>query len=297
MGKKISISTPPDFNFLECLRFLQRSNLEVLFQVNLDKVELALEVGNDIFLIQISWKKNKLEMEILEGDLTPKSKKYIVAYVVEWLDINRDLKDFEAICENDQLLKGIWQENKGLRLIGIPNFLEAISWAIIGQQINLTFAYTLKKRLVENFGRKISFDNNDFFLFPSASVMANLTEDDLRPLQFSRSKIKYLTTLANAIHLQDISKAKLSQLSYDDAKKQLIAYKGIGNWTADYVLMKCLRMPNAFPITDVGIHNAIKAALKLKEKPSLERVEAMSKNWENWKAYATFYLWHSLLKI
>ena len=297
MSKKFSISTLPDFNFSECLRFLQRSDLECLFRVENEVVQFALDIKNEIFLIQVFWEKDKLRGEILKGELTSSSKKYISNYIIEWFDVNRDLTNFYKLCKKDKLLKTIGKKNQGLRLIGVPSFLEAISWAIIGQQINLTFAYSLKKRLVEDFGRKIHFEGKDFYLFPTAKVISKLTDDDLRPLQFSRSKIKYLTGVAKAIDEGVISKNILSQLSYDEAKVKLIEHKGVGNWTADYVLMKCLRYPDAFPISDVGIHNAIKKELGLEKKPSIENIEDMAKNWGGWKSYATFYLWHSLLDI
>ncbi len=295
MNKKFSISTPIDFNFSECLRFLQRSDLECLFRVGNEVVQFALDVETEVFLIQVFWEKEKLGVEILKGELSSVPKKIIANYILEWFDVERDLKGFYKMCKNDKLLKSICKKNKGLRLIGVPSFLEAISWAIIGQQINLTFAYSLKKRLVENFGRKIHFDGNDFYLFPTAQVISKLTEEDLRPFQFSRSKIKYLTGVAKAIAGGKISKNMLSQLSYDEAKAKLIEHKGVGNWTADYVLMKCLRYPDALPIKDVGIHNAIKKELNLEKKPSIEGIEQMAENWDGWKAYATFYLWHSLL--
>lgn len=295
MNKKFSISTPLDFNFSECLKFLQRSDLECLFRVENEVVQFAFEIRNEIFLIQFFWKKEKLRVEILKGKITILSKIIISNYILEWFDVNRDLTNFYKMSKKDELLKTIVKKNKGLRLIGVPSFLEAISWAIIGQQINLTFAYSLKKRLVENFGRKIHFEGKDFYLFPTADVISKLTEDDLRPLQFSRSKIKYLTGVARAIDAGEISKNMLSQLSYEEAKVKLIEHKGVGNWTADYVLMKCLRCPDAFPITDVGIHNAIKKELNLEKKPSIESIEEMAKNWIGWKSYATFYLWHSLL--
>ena len=69
MNKKYSISTPSDFNFKECLRFLQRSDSECLFQVENEVVQFALEVEKEIFLIQVLWKKEKLRIEILKGCL------------------------------------------------------------------------------------------------------------------------------------------------------------------------------------------------------------------------------------
>lgn len=295
MNKKFSISTPLDFNFSECLRFLQRSDLECLFRVENDVVKFALDIENEVFLIQVFWKKEKLRVEILKGELSTSAKRIISNYILEWFDVKQDLTDFNKMCKKDKLLKNICKQNQGLRLIGVPSFLEAISWAIIGQQINLTFAYSLKKRLVENFGQKIQFEGKDFYLFPTAKIIAKLTEDDLRPHQFSRSKIKYLTGVAKAINSGEISKKMLLELPYEEAKAKLIEHKGVGNWTADYVLMKCLRYPDAFPITDVGIHNAIKKELNLEQKPSIESIEEMAESWNGWKSYATFYLWHSLL--
>ena len=295
MNKKFSIKIPEDFNFQACLQFLQRSDLECLFFVKKECVFFPIEIQSQIFIVQVLGKKDRLEIEILNADLFPEGELRIKDYILEWFDIRRDLTAFNQMCSNDFLLKNINLKHRGLRLIGIPNLTEALSWAIIGQQINLTFAYTLKKRLIENFGKKIKFERNDFFLFPSAKTISQLTENDLRPFQFSRSKIKYLTGVTKAIAENEISKKHLSQIPYKEAKTLLLSYKGIGNWTADYVLMKCIRSTNAFPITDVGLHNAIKKQLNLKQKPSLEEIEQWSDNWKGWEAYATFYLWHSLL--
>ena len=157
-------------------------------------------------------------------------------------------------------------------------------------------AYTLKKRLIENYGEVISYEGKSVYLFPQPEVIAKLTDEDLRPLQFSRSKIKYLKNVAQAIVDGEISKDILSKMTYEDANAKLIEIKGVGNWTADYVLMKCLRLPDAFPISDVGVHNAIKFQLGLEQKPTIEEIEKMAKHWQGWKSYATFYLWHSLLK-
>lgn len=73
-----------------------------------------------------------------------------------------------------------------------------------------------------------------------------------------------------------------------------MAIRGVGEWTADYVMMKCLHHPTAFPITDVGLHNALKIQLGLKRKPTLEEIKEFAANWEGLQAYAVFYLWRSL---
>ena len=82
--------------------------------------------------------------------------------------------------------------------------------------------------------------------------------------------------------------------SLKQAEKQLVSIRGIGPWTANYVLMRCLRMPAAFPIDDVGLHNAIKHLLGLEAKPTKKEILQLSAAWANWESYATFYLWRFL---
>jgi DNA-3-methyladenine glycosylase II len=94
---------------------------------------------------------------------------------------------------------------------------------------------------------------------------------------------------------EKLTKEKLLNLSnHKDAEKMLVKIRGIGPWTANYVLMRCLRYPSAFPIDDVGLHNAIKHRLGKELKPTKEEIIKLAVNWTNWESYATFYLWRYL---
>jgi DNA-3-methyladenine glycosylase II len=167
-------------------------------------------------------------------------------------------------------------------------------WAVLGQQINVQFAYTLKQRFVEEFGAKLLFDSQHYYLFPTPDVVSALSDAQLLPLQFSRQKSNYTVLIAEAFACNEISKEKLRGLSLQDAKEKLMKIKGVGNWTANYALMKTFRYPDAFPLEDAGIHNAIKNLKKMKQKPTLEQVKNAFKKYKGWEAYATLYLWKSL---
>lgn len=91
-----------------------------------------------------------------------------------------------------------------------------------------------------------------------------------------------------------MSREKLQDLPLDEAKHQLMKIKGIGNWTANYALMKTFRRPNAFPLEDAGLHNALKNLKKLERKPTLPEVIKIFKKYKGWEAYATLYFWKSL---
>ena len=120
------------------------------------------------------------------------------------------------------------------------------------------FAYTLKQHFVQTFGERIALSGDEYFLFPSPQTVALLTPEQLLPLQFSSQKSRYTIAIAEAFTDGTLSKEKLKALPLEEAKHELMKIKGIGNWTANYALMKTFHHPDAFPLEDAGLHNAIR---------------------------------------
>ena len=90
-----------------------------------------------------------------------------------------------------------------------------------------------------------------------------------------------------------LSKEQLLQLPDPPAiEKFLIKIRGIGPWTAQYIALRCLRHPDAWPTGDVGLQNAVKRALKMDRKLSQEELNELGQAWVGWRSYATFYLWN-----
>lgn len=218
----------------------------------------------------------------------------ITDYIKTWLDLDRNLENFYNMAAADPLLSTLTTKYPGLRLIGINNLFEALSWSIIGQQINLNFAYKLKRALVENFGSYQQFDGNHYYFFPTPETLAAVKKEDLLALQFSKQKADYLIRLGNTFQEKGISKDHLQQLGFNDAIVQLSSLHGIGPWTANYVAMRCLKFMEAFPMGDAGLQNAIKNLWGQKEKPTMAQLNILSQKWSGWQAYATLFLWRSL---
>jgi DNA-3-methyladenine glycosylase II len=292
---KFKIPVPDEFSFDLCMKFLQRSPKELLHRCGECSVRKLLRVDNTDVLIELSpFDDSHLQVEILNGPITSYQKNELIAFVREWFDLDTDLKPFYAMASKDRLLKELVKLYHGYRIVGQPDLFESLVWAVLGQQINVQFAYTLKQRFVEKFGSKFIFDNEEYFLFPAPESVALLSDEHLLPLQFSRQKSKYTVLIAEAFASKQISKEKLKGRSLVEAKEMLMKIKGVGNWTANYALMKTFRFPDAFPLEDAGIHNAIKNLKKLDRKPTLEEVKKIFKKYNGWEAYATLYLWKSL---
>ena len=291
----MKVPVPEEFSFDLCMKFLQRSPRELLHRCRDSGVRKFLRVNDRDVLFELSGSENHhLEINVLNGAVNEEQKDKLIAYVREWFDLETDLKPFYAMASKDRLLKDLIKKYHGYRIVGQPDLFESLVWAVLGQQINLQFAYTLKQRFVDKFGSKLIFNNEEYFMFPTPETVATLTDEHLLPLQFSRQKSKYTVLIAEAFASQQISKEKLQGLKLSEAKELLMKIKGVGNWTANYALMKTFRYPDAFPLEDAGIHNAIKNLKKLDRKPTLDEVKKIFKKYKGWEAYATLYLWKSL---
>ena len=222
------------------------------------------------------------------------SEKQIIESVKDWFDYDRDLSSFYKLLKKDSELKYMTSEYKGLRLMAIPDLFEALCWSIIGQQINLTFAYKLKRRFTEIYGTKLTYENSDYYLFPKPEIVENIKVEDLLPLQFSNRKAEYLIEIAKQFVSGNISKEILSSKPTNEAIGLLVSVRGIGEWTANYALMKSLKRLECVTYGDVGLYNALHNLKGFDKRPSRETLDLFFDNFKDWEAYTVFYLWRSL---
>ncbi|MCL4132258.1 UNVERIFIED_CONTAM: hypothetical protein GTU68_020221, partial [Idotea baltica] len=177
----------------------------------------------------------------------------IEEYIIDWFDLKTDLNAFYEQVKNDRVLGEITKDLNGLRIVKCPNLFEALSWSIIGQQINLPFAYSCKKALVQRAGEQLDFEGKVYYSFPIPARVLEISDEEFRAMKFSSQKVKYIRVVAEAIEMGNLSKESLSLLDFKKSRAELIKLKGIGNWSANYTLMRCLGYKEAFPIADVGL--------------------------------------------
>ncbi|MFD1019520.1 DNA-3-methyladenine glycosylase family protein [Thalassobacillus hwangdonensis] len=291
----IEIYPPSEFDFNQCVSFLGRSQQEVLHQIKDGFVYKLIKVNHALILCRIGSDNQTIKVEFPICDPSYHSRKIVAVHIWEWFDLDQDLSEFYLLAKQDKVLNEIAYRYYGLRIICLPDLFEALVWAVIGQQINLAFAYTLKKRFVEHYGESLTFGEETFWLFPSCEKIATLQVEDLRELQITVRKAEYILGIAKAMTNGELTKECLLQKQdAQQVKKSLMSIRGVGAWTAEYVMMKCLHYTVSFPLADVGLHNALKNVLGLECKPTIEEIEGLASGWEGWQAYATFYLWRSL---
>lgn len=296
-GRYVTLELLSPFSFRETLLFLNRNDNEVLHVIKGQSVEKAVCLSGTERLLQVT-QPDHAHLKVTFPLETPPAEARAAAarYVWDWLDLGTDLVPFYELAAHDPVLGPLTADYNGLRMIGIPDLFEALVWAVIGQQIHLHFAYTLKRRFVEHFGTVLHDGETSHYLFPRPDVVASLKPGDLLPLQFSARKAEYVIGIAGLAADGSLSKESLAAAGgFEAMRKELTSIRGVGAWTADYAIMKSMKHSRAFPVADVGLHNALKNRLGLAAKPTVPEIVAMAENWAGWEAYAVFYLWRSLL--
>ncbi len=291
------IPLPNHFDINANLNYLLREKNECMYEVENNVITKVFAIEEMRSLVQISVSQHNQMIVQFLNDSRPNDKRIrqqIVHYIYEWFDLENDLTPFYDMATTDPLLEMPARKFYGLRVVGIPHLFEALCWGVIGQQINLAFAYSLKKQFVESFGDFIEWRGKKYWVFPTYERIAQLTPSDLADIKMTAKKSEYIIGIAKLMENGTLSKEKLLAMNFKDAEKSLIQIRGIGPWTANYVLMRCLRFQTAFPIDDVGLINSIKVLRNMTQKPTKDEILALSVNWKNWESYATFYLWRVL---
>ena len=191
-------------------------------------------------------------------------------------------------AEVAQTLGALAKRHPGLRVPGAFDGFEMAVRAILGQQVTVAAASTVAGRFAAAFGDPVAtpFDALTT-LFPTAARVAVLTPGQIARLGMPGARARTVVALARAVadgHLMLVPNA--------DTEATLAGLRelpGIGVWTAQYIAMRALSWPDAFPHTDLGVMKAL-------GETSARRVLAAGEAWRPWRAYAVMHLWQSLMK-
>lgn len=219
--------------------------------------------------------------------------------VAHMVALDLDLQPFYRHARHDPVLNKLVARYPGLKPPRTPDPFEALALAIMGQQINLAFTYRLKRRLVQRYGPTFTWQTRSYYAFPPAAHLAEVRREDLLALQFSRQKAAYLLEAARAVASGHLDFSRLAYANDVEVESALTQIKGVGRWTARYVMLRGLGRSNALPAADIGLRNAVGAFYDLgsgapgRRQASEEEVEHLAETWGEFRGLATFYLWHA----
>jgi AraC family transcriptional regulator of adaptative response / DNA-3-methyladenine glycosylase II len=185
----------------------------------------------------------------------------------------------------DPRLAAAVKQNPGMRVPGAFNGFEAGVRAILGQQVTVKAATTIAGRFAAAFGTPIAtpFDHLTT-LTPSPARVAGVEAEAIARLGIVTSRAASILALARAAHAGALSLDGGASHRPDDAIARLTALPGVGPWTSQYIAMRALRWPDAFPKEDIAVRNRLGGV-------SATQAEALSQLWRPWRSYAVMHVW------
>jgi AraC family transcriptional regulator of adaptative response / DNA-3-methyladenine glycosylase II len=286
----------PPYNWPEILRYLAGRAIPGVEAVDLDqqRYRRSVRVGDAAGWLQVSHLAAKQQLELEVAPHLAPHLMLLLSRVRTQFDLDANPEVIEAHLRQDDLLRVNIDSVPGLRVPGSFDTFELAVRAVLGQQVSVAGATTLSGRMVQRYGDPVEtpFDSVTRH-FPRALVLAAATVDDVARIGMPGTRAQTIINLARyaAEGGLDIKPT----CSLQQAVQQMRTVPGIGEWTAQYIALRALRFPDAFPAGDLGLQKAAArddalGSARLTEKQLLARAGA----WAPWRGYAALILWNSL---
>jgi DNA-3-methyladenine glycosylase II len=298
---QFTITPAPPYSFpLTANRFARFSD-EIVDRVTDNRYQRLLGADKQLALATVidagTVAKPLLQVELQGPPKTDLDRPEFAAQLRHILCTDLDLKPFYRLARKDELLAPVIKHFRGLKVASGPTVFESLVMGVLSQQVNLTFAYSIKRELVETFGRKWKVNSETHYTFPEPKRFAAESEDSMRRFRLSGAKAGALVRLGQAFASGDLSQDEIAALPDEEVIERLTALKGIGRWTAEIALMRGLARPDAWPGGDLGVVKYVAQGLLGKaEKATEADMRAFAERWKPYRGVALVYCYAELAR-
>jgi AraC family transcriptional regulator, regulatory protein of adaptative response / DNA-3-methyladenine glycosylase II len=284
-GLHCQLEFRPPFAWPNMLNYLALRAIPGVEMTDATHYRRTVSIGDSQGWIAVSLSKraNSLNVE-LSPSLAPVIGA-VIARVKRLFDLGAMPDAVSALLLPDPLLGRVVRRLPGLRVAGAFDGFELAVRAILGQQVSVKGATTLAGRWAQAFGTPIATPYPQLHrLTPSAQRMANVSADEIAALGIVGARARCLALLAPAVLEKRVILSFAPNV--EEQIEALLRLPGIGPWTAQYIAMRALQWPDAFPSGDLMLLRAANSTQK--------KLQNLAQAWRPWRAYATHYLWQSL---
>ena len=204
-----------------------------------------------------------------------------------------DVRPFYEMARVDDALSPLVDGLYGLHVPQAASVYEALTLSIVGQQISAQVARVLRGLIIETLGRRAEFDGESFYAFPRADAVAAASVEDLRGLKLSQRKAEYVLGVAKSVASGELDLEGLRGLPAAEVVERLTAIRGVGPWTAHWLLISALGEPDGFPSGDLALQRTMGALVGGDGPMAAGEALAYSERWSPHRSYVTTYLFAS----
>ena len=247
-----------------------------------DAYTAAVQLSDGPALLRLQLSATAVHAEISNGSAVEAH-----ALVVGLIGLDEDAAAFARLAKRLGLVRLVAGRPE-LRISQTPSIFDGLLWSIIGQQINFPFACLLKRRLIERVSAPLA---DGLFAPPTPAAVAALEPSALLPFQFSRQKADYVIHTSRLIVEGKLDLVALRAMSATRAERTLLAVRGLGPWSVNYLMMRSLGFPDCVPLGDTGVTSGLQALLRLEERPDIDATRRLMAMFSPYRSLATAHLW------
>jgi DNA-3-methyladenine glycosylase II len=290
--KPFTLALPPDFLLGDVLAFHRRDSESIAEEVSEERLRKGVLLDGVPVVLDIALQPASASITVhADGKLSKPAQEQAREAAISILGLRIDPEPFSAFVKKDKLFGALARKQPGLRIVQSATVFEALTWAIIGQQINLSFAIALRRTFILQAGRQHS---SGLWCYPDAHSAATLTVEDLTSRKFSRAKAEALLRLATLVATGELALDVTPTNSIEQISAALLAVKGIGPWTVNYGLLRGYGYADCSLHGDVAVRAALQALLGEEAKPDIKRTEQILSAYSPHRTMAAAHLWASL---
>ena len=257
-----------------------------------------LDLGDNVALATVrsvgTVDQPELSVELTGDDLTGADADQVAKQITWLLGCDQDVRPFYDAVTGDPVLASVVKDFYGYHNTRSASVYEALVQAVMGQQIATNVARIIRSLLIETYGVRATVSDREWYAFPRAESLATAEVDDLRQLKLSFRKAEYIQGIARAALDSGDNFAGMHDLEDDEVVKRMVAMRGVGQWTAQWVLVRALSRPDGFPIGDLALRRTVSALYFDGEEINDAQLLAFSERWSPWRSHATSYLFAAL---
>lgn len=294
-ARHFSLALPTSYLRERTLAYLGRDPGSLTLRVSGNHLAAAVRLAGVPAVIRAEIREGGVRAEIEAGapmsPLPEDAAALAHAALLRLLGLGRHPETFEARAAADPGL-GPWvARQRGLRISHTPDPFDGLLWVILGQQITLAFAFTLRRRLIERAGSPLP---GGLVAPPTPEAVANLEIETLAGEQFSRRKAEYLIGTSRLIAGGGLAIERPEWIPATRIERELLAVRGLGPWSVQYLLMRAYGFEDCVPVGDAGLTRALQNVYALPARPGPPETLALMAPFAPYRSWATFHLWESI---
>ncbi len=212
------------------------------------------------------------------------------------LGTDQDLAEFYQLAFADDRLAPLVNRFRGLHIPQAASVFEALVSAILGQQVSSVVARVLRNTLVETYGEQLEHRGAIYRTFPTPAAIAGASVNDLRAVKLSGRKAEYVRDVAEGVAAGELDLEGLHALRDEEVVEELCRIRGVGPWTAHWLLIRAFGRADGFPHGDLALQRHVTSLLRTRHdggagsKMSADEALEASLRWAPYRSYATTYL-------